>query len=285
MRLDRFIRIHWPDVTSTQLAAVTRRGGLAVDGRRMRGADALAAGAVVSLDIAEDPRGTRAPAAPDAETATFLAAITLHADDDLLVLDKPAGLAVHRGTRTARDLDTMLACCVDARGERPLLVHRLDKDTSGVLVAARSRRVAGLLGKALAARDVEKTYRAVVSGRPEPAGRIEASLVKVVTPAGGRVVTCAADAPGALAAASDWRVLATWDGEGGPVSAVDLRPLTGRQHQLRVHMAALGHPLLGDRLYGGVPAPRLMLHARRIAFRLPGRGDLAFEAPLPEGFG
>jgi RluA family pseudouridine synthase len=280
MRLDRFIRIHWPDVASPALAAATKRGGLTVDGRRARGTDGLAAGAVVRLDVPDDPRKSREARAPDAEVAAQLVAMTLHEDADLIVFNKPSGLAVHRGTRTTADLDSMLAQCVDVHGERPLLVHRLDRETSGVLVAARTRKMAGLMGKALAARDVVKVYRAQLSASPPTSsGRIDAPLKKIVTSAGGRVVVCEANDSEGQSAASTFEVLPA-DAEGR--IEVRLSPHTGRQHQLRVHMAHLGCPILGDRLYGGAPAGRLMLHAESIAFRHPGTGEpVIFRAPIP----
>lgn len=284
MRLGRFLAIHWSDVPAPALAAAVRRGGLTVDGRRARFTDAVAAGAVVRLDIAEAGGATQAQPLSDADRA-FLDGITLYSDADLLVLDKPSGLAVHRGTRTDCDLDALLAGLVDARGERPLLVHRLDKETSGVLVAARSRAVAAALGAALAAHDVEKTYRAVLAAVPEPAsGRIAAALKKVVVGTKGRVVVCADDDPDGRPASTDYEtVRAAPDG-----ARVLLRPASGRQHQLRVHMAHLGCPILGDRFYAGPAggrAPRLMLHAAELSFVHPRDGRrLTVTAPLPEGF-
>lgn len=284
MRLGRFVAIHFPDLAAPALAALVRRGGLTVDGRRARFTDGLAAGAVVRLDVADPEVAAPAPPLSDADRA-FLDSITLYTDDDLLVFDKPSGLAVHRGTRTERDLDTLLAGLVDAHGERPLLVHRLDKDTSGVLVAARSRAVAAKLGAALAAHDVEKTYRAVLAAAPEPeSGRVVAALKKVVVGTKGRVVTCAADDPDGKPAETLYEtVRVAPDG-----ARVRLKPLSGRQHQLRVHMAHMACPILGDRLYAGPAggrAPRLMLHAAELSFAHPRDGRrLTVTAPLPEGF-
>jgi RluA family pseudouridine synthase len=305
MRLDRFVRIHFPDVPFGSLSSLLKRGRLTVDGKRAKATDRLAAEAIVAIADPgprtdetrrlpragdEATRAARLPreaaaAAPveplGPEDLAFLRGLVLHEDDDILVLDKPSGLAVHAGTRTDRDLDHLLARLVDERGERPVLVHRLDKDTSGLLVAAKSRAIAAVLGKAFATRAVEKEYRARVSGRPEPAkGRIEIPLVKVETPRGGRMVAAEPGAPGALAAATRYEVVGTAD----DVSDLALFPETGRQHQLRVHTRLIGHPILGDRLYDGRSAPRLMLHAYRIAFRHPRRGAVTFEAPLPADF-
>jgi RluA family pseudouridine synthase len=284
MRLGRFVAIHWADVAAPALAAALRRGGLTVDGRRARPTDGLAAGAVVRLDVPERAGATPAAPLPDADR-DFLAAITLYADDDLLIFDKPSGLAVHRGTRTTRDLDSLIAGLVDARGERPLLVHRLDKETSGVLVAARTRALAAKLGAAFAGHTVTKTYRAVLAAAPEPpVGRVIAALKKTVVGTKGRVVVCAADDPDGQSAETDYAVVRVAD-DG---ARVRLTPASGRQHQLRVHMAHLRCPILGDRLYAGPAggrAPRLMLHAAELTFPHPRDGRmLTVKAPLPDGF-
>lgn len=279
MRLERFLRIHAPRAVSA--AQLLKQGRLTVDGRRARATDVLRVGQVVRLaDPAPRPAGEAPATAASPEERALIARITLCEDADLLVFDKPAGLPVHPGTRTSGDLDTVLAKCVDAEGERPRLVHRLDKDTSGLLVAAKSKRLAERLGRAFATRAVEKVYLAVLAGVPEPrAGRIDRPLKKVATPQGGRMVAADADDPAALPATTVWQVRTV--AADGRSSLVEFRPETGRQHQLRVHAALLGHPILGDRLYGDPrTAPRLMLHAHRL--RLPDRPDLV--APMPEGF-
>ncbi|MDK9694874.1 MAG: RluA family pseudouridine synthase [Siculibacillus sp.] len=284
MRLDRFLRIHAPGAPSA--VALLRLGRLTVDGRRARAADPLGAGQVVRI---ADPaaRASNEPArgaGPDAAERDLLARITLFEDDELVVFDKPSGLAVHPGTRTTGDLDTILAKLVDAAGERPRLVHRLDKDTSGLLVAAKHERLAERLGRAFASRAVDKVYLAVVEGVPRPAsGRIATPLKKVATAKGGRMVAAGADDPDGLAAATGWAVVeAAADGER---SLVELRPESGRQHQLRVHCALLGHPILGDRLYGAAAsAPRLMLHAHRLVLPDGRGGTRTFVAPTPAGF-
>lgn len=285
MRLERFLRVHFPRLPSA--AVLLRQGRLSVDGRRVRATDALAPGQIVRIaePAARPPVDRAASPGPSEADRARLAAMIVHEDADLLVLDKPSGLAVHAGTRTDDDLDRLLARFVDAEGERPVLVHRLDKDTSGLLVAARHGREAARLGRLFAGREVEKTYVAVVEGVPAPAeGTIDRPLRKIETPRGGRMVAVDPDAPGALAARTDWRVLEPRDG--GRAALVALSPHTGRQHQLRAHVSELGHPILGDRLYGRAgSAPRLLLHALRL--RLP-RADgttVAFETPWPAAFG
>ena len=286
MRLDRFLRIHAPRAPAA--AVLLKQGRLTVDGRRARASDVLAAGQVVRLaePTARPPAagGEGRPASLSDAERDLLARITLFEDDDLIVFDKPSGLAVHKGTRTTGDLDSILAKCVDAEGERPRLVHRLDKDTSGLLVAAKRKRLAEELGRAFASRAVEKTYLAVVAGVPAPrSGRIATALKKVETPAGGRMVEALPDDPAGQAAATAWEVIEV--AADGRSSLVAFRPETGRQHQLRVHAALIGHPILGDRLYGDArAAPRLLLHAHRL--RLPDGhgGQRTFTAPMPEGF-
>lgn len=287
MRLDRFLRIHAPRAPAA--AVLLKQGRLTVDGRRARATDALAAGQVVRL-AEPAPR----PAAPSGEGRAavplgeaerdLLARITLFEDDDLVVFDKPSGLAVHPGTRTAGDLDSILAKWIDGEGERPRLVHRLDKDTSGLLVAAKHGRLAERLGRAFATRAVEKVYLAVVAGVPaRPQGRIETPLKKVATAKGGRMVAASGDDPDGLAAATAWTVVEV--AADGRSCLLELRPETGRQHQLRVHLRLLGHPILGDRLYGdGTAAPRLMLHAHRLVLPDGHGGHRTFVAPVPAGF-
>lgn len=294
MRLDRFLRIHFPQAGNA--ARLLKSGRLTVDGRPFRLADALAAGQVVRIaEATGGAAGQGRPASPAAEAATSaeadpaiavrLAAMTLFSDDEIIAFDKPSGLAVHAGTRTEEDLDSLLARLTDGDGERPVLVHRLDKDTSGLLVAARTRAAAARWSKIFAGRRIDKTYLAVVEGVPEPrAGRIGAALKKVATPRGGRMVEAATDDPDGLACETFYEVLEVRDG--GRAALVSLRPKTGRQHQLRAHAALIGHPILGDRLYGRAgTAKRLMLHALRLAFVDATGRERVLEAPIPDAFG
>ena len=209
----------------------------------------------------------------------------LYRDSDVIVLDKPAGLAVQGGTKTVRHLDAMLEALRFGRAERPRLVHRLDKDTSGVLLLARSANAAARLSAAFRKGAVQKLYWALVLGVPRPArGLIELPLAKRARRSGERVVVD----DGGKAAATAYTVI---DAAGRRMAWLALRPQSGRTHQLRVHCAALGTPILGDRKYGGASAvlpgtaaaPGLNLHARAIEFPRPdGKGDLRVVAPLPE---
>ncbi|MDR5652416.1 RluA family pseudouridine synthase [Ruixingdingia sedimenti] len=200
----------------------------------------------------------------------------LYRDDDILVADKPAGLLSVPGKLPGRD-DCLIARLA-AEYPRVLLVHRLDCDTSGVMVFALHKPAQGALGKQFERREVEKTYLARLWGRLSPAtGRVDLPLCadwpnrprQMVSHDHGR------------AAQTDWEVLAQTDTE----TRTRLRPLTGRSHQLRVHMAELGHPILGDPIYATGPArafPRLMLHAESLRLRHPGTGQMmTFTAPCP----
>ncbi len=287
MRLDRFMRIHFPDVPFGMVSSLTRRGKLTVDDCAAQADQSLKAGQVVSIAHREkqpkaaDPSKMRArhEALSDADRS-FVQGMLLYEDEDIFIFDKPSGLAVHPGSKITRDLDSLLVRYVSSVVERPVLAHRLDKDTSGVLVAAKRKDIAQALGKAFAGRDVEKEYRAIVSGKPT-SDIIDIAIAKKDTPKGGRMVAVDPKAPDALSALTRVSIVAT-----SPAAThVALFPETGRQHQLRVHMALVGHPILGDALYGDpASAPRLMLHAYRLRFKHPSRGWMNIEAPLPQGF-
>jgi 23S rRNA pseudouridine955/2504/2580 synthase len=211
----------------------------------------------------------------------------LYEDDNLFVLNKPEGLAVQGGTKTHRHIDGLLMGLAAELGERPRLVHRLDRDTSGVLVIAKRRQVASSLGRLFATRSVRKIYWAAVKGVPRPAqGRIDVPLVKAATREGDRVR--AADRHGEDQAQRAVTSYAVIDKAPPVIAWVTLKPVTGRQHQLRAHMAHIGHPIIGDDKYGGdmdlpdgIPN-KLHLHARRITIPHPRGGELDVTAPLPK---
>jgi len=208
-------------------------------------------------------------------------------DEHVLAFNKPSGLSSQGGRIQAHTLDDLLWAFMRSNGKRPELVHRLDRDTSGVILAARTKPAAGFLGKAMQARRFKKTYQALISAAPEPrAGTVEASLLRQEVGRESYMRVVAADTPGAQAALSRYRTLSASD-DG---ALVELDPATGRMHQLRVHMASIGRPLAGDVRYGGAltfagrPAPRLMLHASKLVFPHPSGGYWTVEAPLPEDF-
>lgn len=192
----------------------------------------------------------------------------------MLVIDKPAGLAVHASGRTDNHLGLHLDQLRFGLPVAPELAHRLDRDTSGCLVLGRHHRALRRLGALFANRRVEKTYWAVVEGAPPgDSGTIDQPLAKLGPPWNWRVKV----APSGQPALTDWRLL----GRGGGVSWIECRPRTGRTHQLRVHLAALGCPIVGDAVYGR-SGPHLLLHARAVAVPLyPGRAPIAVVAPVP----
>ena len=288
MRLDRWFKTHHPDLPHSRLEKLLRTGQVRVDGGRVKASTRLEAGQVVRVP----PLPASAPIAPKRALSKadrdFLASITLYEDDDLMVLNKPSGIAVQGGTKTAQHLDRLLEGLGDGPETRARLVHRLDRDTSGVLIVAKRRAVAAKLGREFQTRSVRKIYWALVKGVPKPPqGKVEAALVKAAGPEGDRVRKAR---PGEQERAqSAVTYYAVVDRAGQTVSFVSLKPVTGRQHQLRAHMAIIGHPILGDDKYRGdqdMPEAidkRLHLHARRISFPHPsGEGIVDVTAPLPD---
>ena len=224
---------------------------------------------------------SRAPQLLSASDTAYARALVLHEDAHILVFNKPSGLAVQGGSGVTRSLEDLLAAFAKSNGKRPRLVHRLDRDTSGVIVAARTKPAAAHLSEAFAGRAVEKTYLALVcGGAPEPRdGDIALALRK----SNRRGLDIMEIDPAGQSALTRYRTL-----DAMPEAALlELRPETGRMHQLRAHLAAIGRPIAGDGKYGGlfrlgaVDVPRLMLHAAALDFPHPAGGRGRFEAPLP----
>jgi 23S rRNA pseudouridine955/2504/2580 synthase len=218
----------------------------------------------------------------------FIRDLVIYKDKHILAINKPAGLSVQGGTGTTRHIDGMLGGLTFGTGERPRLVHRLDKDTSGVLLLARDRATAAALGDALKSREVRKTYWALINGVPSPQrGEIDLPLVKKGGAQAERMVVAEEDESGAKHAVTRYAVI---EPAGSKLSWAAMWPLTGRTHQLRVHMAAIGHPVVGDGKYGGSEAhpggeisAKLYLHARKIEFtNLSGKGVIKITADLPD---
>ena len=288
MRLDRWFKTHYAALPHSRLEKLLRTGQVRVDGGRAKASTRLATGQSVRVpplpDVAPPPGPKKALSKADRD---FLASITLYEDDDLLVLNKPPGLAVQGGTKTTQHIDRLLEGLGDGPETRPRLVHRLDRDTSGVLVIAKRRAVAAKLGRAFQTRSVRKIYWALVNGVPKPPqGKIEAALVKAAGPEGDRVRKArAGEQDRAQSAVTHYAVM---DRAGQKAALVSLKPVTGRQHQLRAHMAIIGHPILGDEKYPsrsefpeGIEK-KLYLLARRISFPHPsGEGVVDVTAPLP----
>jgi len=230
---------------------------------------------------------TRPPVALTAEEFAFARSLVIEEDTAILALNKPAGLSSQGGRIRAHTLDHLLWAFARSNGKRPELVHRLDRDTSGVILAARTKPAAGFLGKAIMGRKVRKTYLALLAAPPEPAaGAIDTPLRREEIGREAYMRSTTADHPQAEAALTRYRTLATGTG----VALVELNPHTGRMHQLRVHLASIGRPILGDVRYGGAltaadgPVPRLMLHASRLEFPHPDGGSRTVEAPPPDDF-
>lgn len=291
MRLDRWFRQSFPHVTQGQLQKLLRTGQVRVDGARAKAADRIEAGQEIRVPPLPDapPPDDQPKKGLTAADRKFLKEATLYEDDDLLVLNKPSGLAVQGGSKTSRHLDQLLEAMEEDPQKRPRLVHRLDRDTSGVLVIAKKRSAASALGKLFQTRSVRKIYWAVVRGVPKPPqGKVDSALVKTAGPDGTERVrkARAGEQKEAQSAVTHYAVT---DRAAQKYALVSLKPVTGRQHQLRAHMAMIGHPILGDNKYEGdrdIPdgiSKRLHLHARRVMFPHPsGKGTVDVTAPLSE---
>jgi len=294
LRLDRWFKIHFPDLTYGHLQKLLRSGQVRVTSKRARSNTRLEAGQQIRV-----PRSVREPAGvkpslkppPGLSKAdrTFIERLILFEDDYVLVLNKPCGLAVQGGTGTKRHLDGLLEGMSDRFGGRPRLVHRLDRDTSGVLLIAKTREAAARLGRTFQTRSAAKTYWALVKGVPRPPqGKVEAALVKASGPDGDHIRKAQ---PGeqdrAMHAATHFSVI---EKVANKVAWMSLKPVTGRQHQLRAHMSLLGHPIVGDGKYEGHLnlgeddiEPVLHLHARRLVVPHPYyKTSIDVTAPLPE---
>jgi 23S rRNA pseudouridine955/2504/2580 synthase len=314
LRLDRWFRRRFPDLGHGRLERLLRTGQVRVDGRRVKSNTRLTAGQTVRVPPLDETAVAKAPAARPArpvspEDAAALQEAVLYKDDWVIALNKPAGLAVQGGTGQQRHLDGMLDALRFDKGEAPRLVHRLDRDTSGVLMLARAAVAARRLTAAFRGRDAQKIYWALVVGVPEhPRGLIDLPLAKRPGRGGEKVGVLDGDeddeGEGGDGQTKEARTLyrvveerALGDRRGPRVAWLVLMPLTGRTHQLRAHCGAMGTPIAGDGKYGGKlafpgalaervgrgPAGKLMLHARELALPHPDDGTtLRVAAPLPE---
>jgi len=219
-----------------------------------------------------------------AEDATFVRSLIICEDDQVIVFDKPSGLAVQGGGGVGRSLDGLLAAFAKSNGKRPRLVHRLDQGTSGIVITARTQPAAAFLSEEFASRRTQKTYLALVRGAlPETeAGTLDTALVKVEEAGRPRMIAAKPGRKGAQSAVTHWRVLARQ----GDAALIEARPETGRMHQIRVHLSIAGMPILGDHLYGtgANGAARLMLHAAKLSINHPGGEARTYAAPVPEDF-
>ncbi len=312
MRLDRWFKRRHPGLTAGHLNKILRTGQVRLDGARAKVSTRVATGQQIRVPPLR-PDEVAAPAvrrvSPSEDDRRAIARMVLFEDRDVLVLNKPYGLAVQGGSGTKHHIDGMLEALADSDGNRPLLVHRLDRDTSGVLLVARNRRIASELGEAFRSRQARKVYWALVEGVPRPAqGRISLFLAKGEAMGEGR----GAGVKGDRALAERMRVAkhgeenaqhsvtlyATVDRVLPRLAWLSMKPITGRTHQLRAHAEAIGHPIIGDPKYGrasqnaaqkldpsrAVPSDveqKLHLLARRLVVPHPRGGSIDVTAPLP----
>jgi 23S rRNA pseudouridine955/2504/2580 synthase len=285
IRLDRWFRRHFPGLTEGAIQKLCRTGQVRVDGRRVDAATRLSPGQSVRIPPLPAPSAPGPAPATDPDTGRDLQRLIVYRDEHLLVLDKPHGMPVQGGPGITRHLDGLLDALRFGSTDRPRLVHRLDRDTSGVLLLARTPGTAAKLAAAFRTRAVEKTYWAVVAGRPvPPAGRIDLPLRRIAGQRGKRTEVAQPADKEAARATTDYRTL---DHAGQKFAWLELTPLTGRTHQLRVHCAAFGTPILGDTKYARTDqesppdASELHLHARALRLPHPAGGTLLVEVDPP----
>ena len=292
IRLDRWFQRHLPDVGFNIVSRWSRTGQLRVDGARAAPGDRIAEGQMIRVPPAEPkvaaadkPKRVRVIDLTEDEIA-YVQDMVIHRDKQAIVINKPPGLATQGGTKTDEHVDRLLDGLIFDAESRPKLVHRLDKDTSGALLLARSSRSAAHFAKAFSSRTARKVYWAIVIGVPSiDDGMIELPITKQPGTGGEKMHV---DEEEGLPARTRYRVI---ERAGNRAAWVELQPYTGRTHQLRVHMAAIGHPLVGDGKYGGKDSflsgsisRKMHLHARRIRVDHPDGGRIDMKAELPEHF-
>ena len=299
IRVDRWFKRHYPSVGHGQVEKLLRTGQVRVDGKRVKAGDRISAGQVIRLPpqiqtihtqrAQAEASVDRSPSTGGDKRRKFAESLVIHKDSSVLVLNKPSGLATQGGSGITEHVDGLLEFLKFERKQRPRLVHRLDRDTSGVLVVARTSPAAEALSKSLRHRDAQKTYWALTKGVPKPfQGRIKSALAKESGfgqhGRDEKMVAVERDVDGAKHAETEYAVL---DRAGEEFAWVAARPVTGRMHQIRVHLASLGTPIVGDFKYGGTETRgrgeienRLHLHARSIDIAHPDGGRLKITAPL-----
>jgi 23S rRNA pseudouridine955/2504/2580 synthase len=287
MRVDRFLEARFQGLSFSHIQRVIRKGELRVNGKRVDSKDRLAVGQAVRIPPLKHERPNTKDSQANDQTRDSLRSMTLYEDDDVLVLNKPMGLAVQGGSGTVKHVDGMLEVLRDRDGQRPRLVHRLDKDTGGCLLVAKTRFAASALAKTFRTRSAKKIYWALVAGVPKPKqGRISTFLAKDERDDASFMRVAKHGEEGASHAVTYYALVET---AGQKLAWLSLKPVTGRTHQLRAHMAHIGHPIVGDPKYfakenwelpGGIQS-RLHLLARRIVVPHPRGGTVDVTAPLP----
>ena len=291
LRLDRWFKRHFPQLGHGPLEKLLRSGQIRIDGRRARAGERIQSGQLIRIPPQLDhlPPQPATPVVVSESDRDWIRGLVIYEDSSVIVLNKPSGIPTQGGSGVTRHIDGLLAALQDNRRQRPRLVHRLDRDTSGVLVVARTVPAAAALSLSLRQRDARKTYWALTKGVPAPRrGTIRMALEKRpgFGPRGSDERMIAAPEPGDAAkpAVTHYAVI---DAAADKYAWVALRPITGRTHQLRAHLAYIGTPIIGDMKYGGAAAAgqgeienRLHLHARSIDIPHPDGGRLAISAPL-----
>ena len=291
IRLDRWFKRNLADVSFNQVSRWARTGQLRIDGKRATPGDRVEMGQSIRVPPAEardeeEVRPRRRAVEISDDEADYVRSMVIDQGRDWFLLNKPPGLATQGGTKTSQHLDRLLGGLAGTNEQRPKLVHRLDKDTSGVLLVARSARAAAHFSKAFSGRTARKIYWAIITGVPSlEEGMIEAPLAKQPGSGGEKMHV---DEENGLAARTRYRMI---DRVGNRAAWVELQPLTGRTHQLRAHMAAIGHPIVGDAKYGGAEAfltggvsRKMHLHARRLRIEGPDGVMIDGSAELPDHF-
>ncbi len=294
IRLDRWFKRHLPDTSFNLVSRWARTGQLRLDGARAKPETRIASGQVIRVPPADPVAQAAAAERPQArvreelseDVQEFARALVIYKDNAGLVLNKPPGLATQGGTNTTEHVDGLLDALIFEEKGRPKLVHRLDKDTSGALLVARTARAAAHFATAFSSRTARKVYWAIVVGVPDiHDGMIELPIAKQPGSGGEKMHV---DEKAGSPARTRYRVI---ERAGNAAAWVELQPFTGRTHQLRVHMAAIGHPIVGDGKYGGKAAfltgtisRKMHLHARRIRVDHPDGGLIDVTAELPPHF-
>ena len=286
-RLDKWFKVHFPGLSYGRLSRIIRKGEVRVDGKRVKANFRLESGMEIRLpplgkEERKEPSGPKKVRHISDDDVALMRSMVIYQDESVIVLNKLPGLAVQGGTNTPRHIDGMLSALQGDKEDKPKLIHRLDKDTSGVLVIARTGKAAKSLTESFRSRKTNKIYWALVKGRsPQQEGAVQAPLDKESGTRGERMAV----SDEGKRAITDFKVM---DSAAGKVTWMAFRPITGRTHQIRVHATVLDTPILGDGKYGakeafveGAISKKLHLHARSIDIDHPDGGILSIKATLP----